>query len=65
LKHCPEYEKLWEEYLQANRGYQHALFGLPTGEDKATEFSEAVLLRNSAMERALAHKGKCLVCALV
>jgi hypothetical protein len=62
LKHCAEYEKLWKEYLDANRAYQQALFGPSTATDKATGFSVAILLKNSAMERALIHKEKCLLC---
>jgi len=54
---CPEYEKLRKEYFEAARKFQ-LVYSEPLAR---AEFIQAVALRNSTKERALAHKQKCLL----
>jgi hypothetical protein len=58
---CPEYEKLKEARLNAIRTLQVAF--LQPGFDSTTALREAKVLRDSANERALAHKRECLFCS--
>jgi hypothetical protein len=58
---CPEYEKLKQARLDAIRALQ-GVFSRP-GVDSATAFREAKVLRDSANERAVAHRRECLFCS--
>jgi hypothetical protein len=58
---CPEYEKLKEARLDAIRALQGVF--LRPGVDSATAFREAKVIRDTANERALAHKRECLFCS--
>jgi hypothetical protein len=58
---CPEYEKLKQARLDAILALQVAF--LQRGLDSTTALREAKVLRDSANERALAHKRECLFCS--
>jgi hypothetical protein len=60
---CPEYEKLWAAYVDAACGWRDAL-QMPSVTIYATALRRSLtVLKDSARERAEAHKGKCLLCA--
>jgi hypothetical protein len=58
---CPEYENLKKLRLDAIRALQSLL--LRPGVDSATALREAKIVRDSANERALAHRRECLFCS--
>ena len=60
---CPEYERLWEAYIDAISEWREAI-QTPSESVCATEIlRRATVLKDSAKERAEAHKRKCLLCA--
>jgi hypothetical protein len=60
---CPEYEKLREEYFEAARECHAAMLRNPTSVYSMGLRRQASVGRDSARERVLAHKGRCLLCA--
>jgi hypothetical protein len=60
---CPEYQKLWATYLDAACEWRD-IIQTPSLSIHATRLRQhATLLRDSAKERAEAHKATCLLCA--
>jgi hypothetical protein len=60
---CPEYAKLWEEYLEADRTWRDAMQSRSLTVHTADLRRKAIVLKDSARDRALEHKRRCLLCA--
>ena len=60
---CQEYEELWSAYVEAAREWRRVTRGRPgTTVYSAGLSRRAAVLKDSAKERALKHKRKCLLC---
>jgi hypothetical protein len=60
---CPEYERLWKAYVDAACEWRDIL-QTPSLSVYVTGLRRhATVIKESARERAEAHKGKCLLCA--
>lgn len=60
---CPEYEKLWAAYIDAACEWRDTV-QRPSLSIYSIRFrSRATVLKDSARERAAAHKRNCLLCA--
>jgi hypothetical protein len=59
---CPEYEKLWAEYLDAAYEWRQTLQAPSLSVYGPVLRQRATVLKDSAKERAATHKGKCLLC---
>jgi hypothetical protein len=60
---CPEYEKLWAAYIDAACEWRDTLQTSSLSVYATGLRRHATVLKESARERAAAHKRKCLLCA--